>query len=178
MFRTGHTITLKKGQTVTLERSLKNSEQIKKLQHKMQMIDFILQHSQNRTDAQIVADSQEYERLAREIQKLSQPKCHKVQKRYKKMPPEKIRAFVLKKIEEAKQAGVLWIMVEDIADELQVKPHFVKQVFQKLNAEGILHQPIKRIPHDSNRDPMCGGSYSGWMSNLYPIRNKELEDDE
>lgn len=178
MFRTGHTIVLKKGQTVTLERPLKNSEQIQQLRHKMWMIGLKMKHSQNRTDAQIAADRQEYEQLARKIQQLSQPKCHKVQKRYKKMSPDKIRAFVLKKIEEAKQEGALWIMVEDIADELQVKPHFVKQVFQKLNAEGILHQPIKRIPHDSNRDPMCGGSYSGWMSNLYPIRNKELEDDE
>lgn len=183
MFRDGSTIYYTTGyggsHTIEQNRPLKSSEEIKKIQHKLFLIRLGLRNSKNlhKTDAQIAADQQEIKRLEHKIFELSnQPQCHKIKKRYKKLPPEKIKDFVLKKIEEAKNAGVGWITVEDIAAQLQVKPHFVKQVFQKLNVEGILDQAYHHIPHDSNRDPWCIGGYSGWASNIYYIRDKNMEE--
>lgn len=184
MFRDGNRIYHTDGyggnHTIETQRPLKSSEEIEKLKHQAFLIQLSLRNSKNlhKTDAQIAADEHELKKIQRRIFELSLPQCHKIKKRYKKLPPEKIKAFVLKKIEEAKQAGEKWVTVEDIAAQLQVKPHFVKQVFQKLNVEGILHQPTHRIPHDSNRDPMCNGTYSGWLANLYSIRDKEAEFEE
>ena len=83
---------------------------------------------------------------------------------------------MLEIIEAAKANGQSFVTAEDIAHKLNVKTHCVKQVLQQLNIEGILHQPTHQIPHDSNRDPMCNGTYSGWMANIYYFRTKENEE--
>ena len=106
------------------------------------------------------------------------PKCHKVKRTYKKLSSDKIREYTLKRIDEAKSKGVWFITAEDIAHQLGVRVHFVKQVFQQLNIDGILHKPQHHIPHDSNRDPMCNGYYSGWAADIYSFRSKEDDDDE
>lgn len=118
------------------------------------------------------------ERARKQEAKLSKcPQCHKVKRTYKKISSEKIREYTLMKIEEAKSKNKLFITAEDIAHQLGVKVHYVKQVFQKLNIEGVLHKPEHHIPHDSNRDPMCNGYYSGWAADIYYLRkDTETED--
>ena len=181
MFRDGNTIYYTDGyggcHTKESQRPLKSAEEIEKIRHEMFLIQLSLRNSKNlhATDAQIAAKQNRLKQLERKIFDLSQPQCHKIKKRYKKLPPEKIKAFVLKKIDEAKAHGAWFITVEDIAAQLQVKPHFVKQVFQKLNVEGVLHQASHHIPHDSNRDPMCNGTYSGWLANIYSFVEKDDE---
>ena len=184
MFRDGSRIYYTTGyggdHTIEKNRPMKSSEEIEKLRHELFLLKLHLRNCKNfnETEAQRKAKETKVKQLERKIFELSQPQCRKVKKHYKKLPPEKIKAFVLKKIDEAKQAGVNWITVEDIAAQLQVKSHFVKRVFQMLNMEGILHQAHHHIPHDSNRDPWCIGGYSGWAANIYYLRDKEDEVDE
>lgn len=116
---------------------------------------------------------QELSKYGRQLASLPKGQQHKVKKTYKKMSYEKIRKYVIEMIEVARTNGHNFITAEDIAHQLNVKTHYVKQVLQQLNIEGVLHQPTHRIPHDSNRDPMCNGTYSGWMANVYYLRTKE-----
>lgn len=92
---------------------------------------------------------------------------------FKKMKPEKIEAHVRGVIEDAKKRDISFINAEDIAYSLHVKPHFVKQVLDKLNKEGLVSQPVHRIPHDCNRDPICGPGYNGWAADIYYILDKK-----
>lgn len=111
--------------------------------------------------------------LEQELRSLDKPRTPQIKKTYKKLSLNQIKELVLKEVEIAKANGAIWLTVEDIAFKLNVKKHFVKQVFQQFNVEGILSQKHSRIPHDSNRDPMCYGSYSGWQSDIYYILNKD-----
>lgn len=105
----------------------------------------------------------------RQLANLPAEKTHKIKKTYKKLSQEKIREYVLGQIEIAKRNGEMYVMAEDIAHQLNVKPHFVHQVFQKLNVEGILSQPSHHAPHDSNRDPWGFDGIKGWKADLYRI---------
>lgn len=105
----------------------------------------------------------------RQLANLPAEKTHKIKRTYKKMPQEKIREYSLEQIEKAKAKEEFYITADDIAHQLNVKPHFVKQVFQQLNIEGILSQPIHSAPHDSNRDPFGYGHEKGWKADLYKI---------
>ena len=105
----------------------------------------------------------------RQLANLPAEKTHKIKKTYKKMSYDKIRAYALDQIEKAKKAGLLYISAWDIAHQLNVKPHFVEQVFQKLNVEGVLSQPIHLAPHDSKRDPWGFDNCYGWAADLYRV---------
>lgn len=176
MFREGNQISYTGGSggnhTVFINRPLKTSEEIKQLKHKISMLRLFLRNVNRKmfTEAQILSKEAELRNLERRLELLQQPQCHKIKKTYKKLPPSKIKEFVLKQIELAKKNGNYFITAEDIAYQLNVKPHFVKRVLQELNVEGILHQPEHHIPHDSNRDSWCMGGYSGWSADIYRFR--------
>lgn len=101
------------------------------------------------------------------------PQAASLKPSFKSMKPEKIEAYVRSAIEDAKQRDVSFINAEDIAYCLHVKTHYVKQIFDKLNKEGVLSQPVHHIPHDCDRDPFCGPGYNGWAADIYYILNKE-----
>lgn len=166
-----------KGYANATLRPKKTAEEAQQLRWKISMIKLFLRNASrlNFTDAQIEAKKSELQRLERKLDALSEPRSHKIKKSYKKLPPAKIKAYVLEQINKAKENGQNFIMAEDIANQLQVKVHHVKQVLQQLNVEGILRQPVHRIPHDSNRDPWNRGFYSGWESDIYYFRNRDDE---
>lgn len=176
MFRDGNQICYTAGcggnHTKFINRPQKTSEEIKQLKHKISMLKLFLRNVNRKmfTEAQILSKEAELRNLERRLESLSYPQCHKIKRTYKKLPPSKIKEFVLKQIEIAKENGVYFITAEDIAYQLNVKPHFVKRVLQELNIEGVLYQPEHRIPHDSNRDPWCMGGYSGWLADIYRFR--------
>jgi hypothetical protein len=154
---------------------LKASEKAKQIQQRIATRK-LLSRGPALTNKEKKQYAHEIAKLERELQTL--PKQHKVKRTYKKLTPEKIRAYVLQTIETAKSNGVNWITAEDIAHQLQVKPHAVKQVLQQLNIDGVLHQPHHHIPHDSNREPYGFGGYSGWAADIYYFRQEEEGDEE
>lgn len=179
MFREGNQINYTDGNggnhIIFIDRPLKTSEEIEQLKHEIFMIKLFLKNV-NRThftDGQILGKEAELQNLERRLELLQQPQCHKIKKTYKKLPPSKIKEFVLRQIEIAKENGVYFITAEDIAYQLNVKPHFVKRVLQELNIEGVLYQPEHHVPHDSNRDTWCIGGYSGWSADIYRFRMTE-----
>ncbi len=181
MFRDGNQINYTGGNggnhTIFINRPQKTSEEVKQIKHKISMLNLFLRNVNRKmfTEAQILSKEAELRNLERRLEMLQQPQCHKIKKTYKKLPPAKIKEFVLKQIEIAKEKGNHFITAEDIAYQLNVKPHFVKRVLQELNVEGVLHQPDHRIPHDSNRDPWCLDGYSGWSADIYRFVEKEDE---
>ena len=114
----------------------------------------------------------------RQLANLPAEKTHKIKRTYKKMSQKKIREYALNQIEKAKAKEEWYITADDIAHQLGAKTHFVKQVFQQLNVEGILSQPIHHAPHDSNRDPWGYGHEHGWMADLYKIIYPDEEEEE
>lgn len=114
----------------------------------------------------------------RQLENLPAQKTHKIKKTYKKMSQDKIRSYALEQIERAKAREELYIRAWDIAYQLNVKPHFVEQVFQQLNVEGVLSQPIHHAPHDSNRDPWGFDGIKGWKADIYKIIYPEKEEEE
>jgi hypothetical protein len=92
----------------------------------------------------------------------------KIKHTYKKISQDKIKDYVLNEIRQYREKGVDHIIAEDIAYQLNVKVHFVTQIFHKLNVEGVLSQPVGRPPHDTNRDAFTGG-FGGWSPNWYKI---------
>lgn len=167
MFRDGSIIYINGAQYARMPKS---SETIKNIQEEISRIKFFLKHAKFASEEELAMKRKRLGKLERELASLSEtPRTHKTIKTYKKMSPEKIRAYALKRIEEYKKENFIYISAENIAFELGVKPHFVHQVFQRLNVEGILSQPRHRIPHDSDRDPMCNGTYSGWQADVYAI---------
>lgn len=148
----------------------KTSEIVKNLEDEIAHIKFFLNRATFATEQEKVEKRKRLGKLERQLASLMEtPRCHKTIKTYKKVSPDKIRVYTLQQIEEAKKNNVIYISADDIAFELRVKPHFVAQVFQQLNVEGILSQSRHYAPHDSNRDPLCGGTYAGWQSSLYAI---------
>lgn len=167
MFRDGNTIYINGHQYTRIP---KTSELIKAKQEEIARIKFFLTHAKWATEQQMEEKRKRLGKLERQLEKLLEaPRTHKTLKTYKKLSLEKIRAYALQRIEEHKKERAIYISAENIAFELNVKPHFVHQVFQKLNVEGVLSQPRHHIPHDSDRDPMCNGTYSGWQSDIYGI---------
>jgi ribosomal protein S25 len=114
----------------------------------------------------------------RQLENLPDEKPHKIKRTYKKLSQEKIREYVLDQIEKSKIKEELYITADDIAHQLNVKTHFVKQVFQQLNVEGVLSQPIHHAPHDSNRDPWGFPNCKGWMADLYRINYPDEKEEE
>lgn len=176
MFREGSVINKTVGyggdHTISVSRPLKAAEKAKQIRSRIASRKF-LSSSAVLSDKEKKQYAHEIAKLERELQAL--PKQHKVKRTYKKVAPEKIRAYVLQTIETAKSNDINWITAEDIAHQLQVKPHGVKQVLQQLNIEGVLHQPHHHIPHDSNREPYGFGGYSGWAADLYYFREEDEE---
>lgn len=178
MFREGnmiyHTAGYGGDHTLSVSRPLKTSEKAKQIRARIASRKF-LSSSSALSNNEKKQYAHEIAKLERELQTLS--KQHKVKRTYKKVAPEKIRAYVLQTIEAAKAKNINWITAEDIAHQLRVKPHYVKQVLQQLNIEGVLQQPHHHIPHDSNREPYGFGGYSGWSADIYYFRQKEEDED-
>ena len=174
MFRDGNMICI---DDKTFQRIPKTSEMIKVLQEEIERLKFFISHAKFASEEQLAQKRKRLGKLERQLASLLEtPRSHKIIKTYKKMSPEKIRAYAFQRIEEYKKDNAIYISAENIAHQLRVKPHFVKQVFQQLNVEGILSQPRHHIPHDSDRDPWCNGYYSGWQADLYAIHYERRED--
>ena len=163
--------------TETLIRPKKSSEIRRELQDKINKIKFLLRHAGPAISKEdLEMHREKLRKLERQLANLSATQTHKIKKTYKKISQEKIREYVMSQINKAKANGEWFITAEDIAHQLSVKPHSVKQVLQQLNIEGILNQPYHHIPHDSNRDPWSsGGGYHGWGADIYTFRNREEE---
>ena len=184
MFRDNSTIYhIKEGNAsheLSYARKKKKSQMISELRRKIAVCNARLQNKfGNFTKEELTRIASEKRRLQNELNGL-ETRCvtHKIKRTYKKVLPEKIKAYVLKEIEFAKNHCRNWIFAEDIAQILQVKTHDVKQVLQQLNIEGILHQPTHRIPHDCEREPWGFKGNSGWMADIYYFRQKDEESED
>lgn len=65
------------------------------------------------------------------------------------------------------------IFKETLAYQLRVKEHAIEKCFHQLNLLGILSQRRPRYAHDTNRNPIFGGSDSGWHADTYKILDKQ-----
>lgn len=62
---------------------------------------------------------------------------------------------------------------ERLASFLDADLATVKLALHRLNIEGLVTQPSKSIPHDSNRDPqLWGNGFSGWTANVYHLTER------
>lgn len=167
---------LLKQPTKIIKRKSKLSEKRAELKSKIAMCKFHLSHIGTGEFAEHT--KKKLAKYEKELANLPEQLEHKVKRTYKKLSQEKIREYTLKWIEDTKKHGNLGIMAEEIAYQLQVKVHCVKQVLQQLNVEGILHQPRHDTPHDSNRDRWCHfKGNSMWGSDVYYFREKEEGED-
>lgn len=98
----------------------------------------------------------------------------RIKRTYKK-PPKDLYKQIKIKVLEAKSEQKMFISAEELAFTLKIKPHYVKQVLQKLNHEGLITQAKHIIPHDCNREPTIGGGFSSWEPSKYFIIYKEKE---
>lgn len=160
----------KDSNSTAIERPQKLSAVRKELKRKIASCQMQLRHAGAWASAEMLDKTRkDLAKYQRQLENLPETKTHKIKKTYKKMPLEKIREYSLEQIEKAKAKKELYIAADDIAHQLNVKPHFVQQVFQQLNIEGVLSQPIHHAPHDSNRDPWGFPNCKGWMSDFYRI---------
>jgi hypothetical protein len=96
---------------------------------------------------------------------------------YKRIKPEKlyllVKAYILNLDKEDT------IFAEDVANLFQVKKHEIKEVFKKLNQDGILSQGSNRPPHDGqrNRSMIGWGFDNSWIATRYHIRNEKSKDE-
>lgn len=90
--------------------------------------------------------------------------------------PEKLYKAILDLIEIYKKKPKIsqYVSVESVAYELRAKEKDVKKIFMRLNTEGILTQKLRSFAHDTNRNNFFYGSESGWMSNVYGIKEAKL----
>ena len=162
-----------------IRRPQKLSDIRKELRRKIASCQMQLRHAGPWASAEMLEKTRkDLGKYQRQLENLPAEKTHKIKRTYKKMSQEKIREYALDQIEKAKAAGEWYITADDIAHQLNVKTHFVEQVFQKLNVEGILSQPIHQAPHDSNRDPWGFPNCKGWMADLYRINCPDEEEGE
>jgi hypothetical protein len=164
---------------VIVSRPKKSSQMKKELARKISVCKLMLSDTgpvfPNGFHAQRKCDLEKNER---QLSNIKEGTPHKVKVSYKKMSAEKIREYVLAWIDAAKAHNINYLMAEDIAYQLRVKPHFVKQVLQQLNIEGILYQPTHEAPHDSARNHFFYGRSKEWCPNTYYFRDKEEESEE
>lgn len=169
---------LLKQPTEIVSRTTKRSEQKAELEKRIRLCQWQLKNAGPWMSQEMRATIQaKLDKYKRQLVNLPEQVTHKAKKTYKKLSQTAIREYVMKWIEDTKAKGHDFIMAEDIAYQLQVKTHFVKQVLQQLNVEGILHQPRHHAPHDSKRD-LWGGfaDTSMWCPSVYYIREKEEEE--
>lgn len=174
-----HDESLLKRSTKTFERKSKRSETKAELEHRIRLCKWQLKNAgPGMSDDMRQHIQSNLDKCERQLANLPEQVNHKVKRTYKKLSQEKIREYTLDWIEDAKAHGDSFIMAEDIAYQLQVKTHFVKQVLQQLNAEGVVHQPQHHPPHDSKRDGWAHFSNSSmWCSDVYYIRYDDEEDE-
>ncbi len=94
-------------------------------------------------------------------------------KRTYRKPPKDFYEKVKAKVLEAKANHEMSVSAEELARSFNVKPHYAKQVLQKLNQEGLVTQAKHIIPHDCNRELTLGGGFSSWEPSKYFIYNEE-----
>lgn len=167
-----------KGETCDqIERPEKLANIRKELRRKIASCQIQLRHAGAWASAEMLDKTRkDLAKYQRQLENLPAENTHKIKRTYKKLSYDKIREYALDQINKAKIAGEWYITADDIARQLNVKTHFVKQVFQQLNVEGILSQPIHKAPHDSNRDPWGFPNCKGWMADLYRIVYNEEEE--
>ena len=162
-----------------IERPEKLSAIRKDLRRKIAMCQMRIKHAGPYESAKFLEQTRkDLGKYQRQLENLPTEKSHKIKRTYKKLSQDKIREYALDQIEKAKAEGEWYVTADDIAHQLCVKPHFVKQVFQQLNVEGVLSQPIHKAPHDSNRDPWGFPNCKGWMADLYRINYSDEEEDD
>lgn len=86
-----------------------------------------------------------------------------------------VREYILEQKEDKEKRD--FVFAEDVAKYFQVKKHKMKEVFKKLNQEGILSQACRNYPpHDCDRElgpfGCIGWGHSGWMATQYKILGK------
>ena len=87
----------------------------------------------------------------------------------KNIKPEKLKEMVMDFINNSEESHVT---KEELAKLFNVKENAIENVFRELNRQGILSQRRAHYCHDTSRNPFCGGSESGWASDIYYIKNK------
>lgn len=109
----------------------------------------------------------EIRQLKRDLEDQNYGKRKNLRTKARLQNPGVLEAKILKKIADTKNRGVTYVTKEDMAAALNARESQVEQIFMDLNRKGILNQPVHHAPHDSNRDPMNGGTVSHWMSDFY-----------
>jgi len=89
---------------------------------------------------------------------------------YKKIKKDKLYQLVKEYVLNIKLKKKT-ITAEEVAEKLQVKKHYITQIFMKLNQEGILSQAHNYPPHDCRRAMSVWdwGSDNSWKASEYSI---------
>jgi hypothetical protein len=93
---------------------------------------------------------------------------------YKRIKFDKLYLLAKEYISKQKEKKIDFVFAEKIAKHFQVKKHEIKEVFKKLNQEGILSQACRNNPpHDCDRElgpfGCIGWGHSGWIATQYKI---------
>lgn len=147
----------------------KKKDLIKKVRHEL----FLATHigKNKKTKEQI---EREVERAKQKIKDLENTEIqHKLLKRStKKYKKDKLKSLILELIANKQNND---ITVEDYAIKLKAKNGQVYTIFSELVREGVLGNKQRYYAHDTNRNPMFYGDCSGWASNYYPIKKKDIK---
>ena len=166
MIREGKIIYTREGCHTRLS---KKKDLIKKVRHEL----FLAMHigKNKKTKEQI---EREVERAKQKIKDLENTEIqHKLLKRStKKYKKDKLKSLILELITNEQNND---ITVEDYAIKLKAKNGQVYTVFSELVREGVLGNKQRYYAHDTNRNPMFYGDCSGWASNYYPIKKKDIK---
>ena len=98
--------------------------------------------------------------------------CRHCRDKHQKMKPFPIKRRTKKQVYDQTKEFIINLendrfSAEEVAKELRVKVHLVRQALHKLNLEGIVSQKSNNPPHDSTRDPWGYGSDSSWIASIY-----------
>ena len=93
---------------------------------------------------------------------------------YKKIKQDKLYQLVKNHILELKRKGKSSVFAEKVAEKFQVKKHEIKNIFKKLNQEGLLSQSSNYPPHDCRRSISAWdhGGDNSWLASVYYIRKE------
>lgn len=128
----------------------------------------------NISDSDKIKLKSQIRQLESEIAELKNTEIrHKSIHKCKKMKFEHIFDYCKKAIMTSVNSDINFIAAEDIAYQIDVPVHLVKQCFAKMNKLGWLSQPTHKYLHDS-----CRPYNSTWAADIYYIRKEKLLDKE
>ena len=150
-------------------RSPKKKELIDKAMQDLFFAKYVKRHNETKKNQE--------KRIKKAKQKLDELKNIEVQHKHlkrstKKYKNDKLKSLILELIANEQDNS---ITVEDYAIKLKAKNGQVYTVFSELVREGVLGNKQRYYAHDTNRNPMFYGDCSGWASNYYPIKKKDIK---